>query len=452
MKPARGEAGLRLQKSRGGGEDGSPESGAGAQARTTAARPGDEAAAASPPLAAADPAAWPASFRFFAGACGLKKNTVPDLLWAVADPPARAAAVFTANRLQAAPVRLSRRHLTATGGRVRALVVNSGNANCATGAAGERAARAVARAAARLLAARPEEIFLASTGVIGVPLASKKIIARLQAWRPRQQAAAGGDDGPAAAAQAILTTDTRAKLAWGRFTHQRRAYHVAGFAKGAGMIHPRMATMLAFLFTDAPLSAPALDRALRLAVAQSFHRITVDGDTSTNDTVALFAAGARRPALGRAGGAAFQRCLNETAASLARQIVLDGEGAHRFVTIRVAGARNAADADRAARAIAHSPLVKTAIAGADPNWGRILCAAGYSGARFDPEKAQIACNGMALYRRGRALPFDEAEAQRRLDAPEVEVRVHLGAGRAQSWLWTCDLTAEYIRINASYRT
>lgn len=400
---------------------------------------------------ASRPLAWPAGFRFFAGHCGLKKNSAPDLVWILAEPPARAAAVFTTNRLQAAPVRLSRRHLAAARGRVRAIVINSGNANCATGAAGERAARAVARAAAQPLGARPEEVFLASTGVIGVPLPGEKIIAQLARWTVRREASPG-DDGPPAAAGAILTTDTRAKLAAATFIHGRRRYHVAGFAKGAGMIHPRMATMLAFLFTDAPLGATALRRALALAVEQSFHRITVDGDTSTNDTVAIFASGPPRPAFGSGGQPAFQRCLNEVAASLARQVVLDGEGAKRFITVRVTGARTAADADRAARAIAHSPLVKTAVAGADANWGRILCAAGYSGARFDPEKATIRCNGLALYRRGRALPFDEAEAQRRLNVPTVEIALDLGAGHAASWLWTCDLTEEYIRINASYRS
>ena len=404
--------------------------------------------AAAAVAAARQPGAWPTGFHFFAGPCGLKKNGAPDLLWVVAQPSARAAAVFTTNRLQAAPVRLSRRHLATTAGRVRALVVNSGNANCATGAAGDRAAQAMARAAAAPLGARPEEIFIASTGVIGVPLPSATISRQLAAWAARPTA---DGDGPIAAASAILTTDTRPKLAAASFTAGRRRYRIAGFAKGAGMIHPRMATMLAFLFTDAPLPAAALRRALTAAVEQSFHRITVDGDTSTNDTVALFASGAG-PALDAAGRQAFQRGLNQVAASLARQIVLDGEGARRFVTVQVEGARTTADADRAARAIAHSPLVKTAIAGADPNWGRILCAAGYSGAGFDPAQARVWCNGLALYRRGRALPFSEAEAHRRLDRDQVEIRIDLGAGRARSWMWTCDLTDEYIRINASYRT
>ncbi len=392
-------------------------------------------------------AQWPAAlrgFRFLAGHCGIKPSA-PDLAWIIAEPAARCAAVFTTNRVQAAPVRLSRDHLRRAGGRVRSLVINSGNANCATGAAGRRAAEATARAAARALGCSGDEIFVASTGVIGVPLPFRLITAQLAAWT-----ALPDQDGAAAAAEAIRTTDTRAKLAGASFQAAGRAYHVGGFAKGAGMIHPRMATMLAFLFTDAPVAAPALRRALRSAVERSFHRITVDGDTSTNDTVALLAAG--DGALPAAAHAPFERALAAVAGSLARQIVLDGEGARRFVTVWVEGARSAADADRAARAIAHSPLVKTALAGADPNWGRILCAAGYSGARFDPELASVRANGLLLYRRGRAMPFDEAEAKRRLNVPEVELRIHLGAGRAAAWMWTCDLTEEYIRINASYRT
>jgi len=391
--------------------------------------------------------AWPANlggFRFLAGPCGIKEAAA-DLAWIIAEPAARCAAVFTTNRLQAAPVRLSRENLRRGGGRVRALVVNSGNANCATGAAGRRAAQATARSAAQLLACGREEILVASTGVIGVPLPWKRITAQLERWSRRAD-----EDGAAAAAQAICTTDTRPKLAGASFRFGGRVYHVGGFAKGAGMIHPRMATMLGFLFTDAPLALPLLRRCLRQALAVSFHRITVDGDTSTNDMVALLAA-AGKP-LAPAAAAVFTPALAAVAASLARQIVCDGEGARRFVTITVEGARTAAEADRAARAIAHSPLVKTALAGADPNWGRILAAAGYSGARFDPERAEVQANGMVLYRRGRALPFDEGEAKRRLDVKEVEVRVRLGAGRARAWMWTCDLTEAYIHINASYRT
>lgn len=387
-------------------------------------------------------AAWPAGFRFAAGHCGIKRKA-PDLMLATAAKAVSAAAVFTTNRLQAPPVRLSRAHLAASGGRARALLVNSGNANCATGAVGERAARAMAARTARLLRCPVEEVMVCSTGVIGRPLPVEKILAALPAWTQK-------DDGALAAAQAILTTDTCAKLAAAAFRDGARQYRVAGFAKGSGMIHPRMATMLGFLFTDAPLTPRACERALRQAVERSFHRITVDGDTSTNDTAALFASGAGQ--LSAAGQRRFQAALEEVAQSLARQIVLDGEGASHFVTVRVEGARNPSDADRAARAIAHSPLVKTALAGADANWGRVLAAAGYSGAQFDAERAEIWFSRLPVYRKGRALPFDEAEAKRRLDQPEVEVRIHLHAGTAETWMWTCDLTEGYIKINGSYRT
>ncbi|MGH9392823.1 MAG: bifunctional glutamate N-acetyltransferase/amino-acid acetyltransferase ArgJ, partial [Terriglobales bacterium] len=341
------------------------------------------------------------------------------------------------------PVRLSRQQLERSGGRVRALLVNSGNANCATGALGVRAALATARATARLLGCPLEQVLVGSTGVIGRRLPVEKILAALPAW-------AAKDDGPLAAAQAILTTDTCAKLASAQFRDGGQQFRVAGFAKGSGMIHPRMATMMGFIFTDAPLTPAACNRALRQAVERSFHRITVDGDTSTNDTAALLASGRGR--LSAQGRSRFQAALEAVAQSLARQIVLDGEGASHFVTVRVEGGRNAADADRAARAIAHSPLVKTALAGADANWWRVLAAAGYSGARFDPERAEIWFSRLAVYRKGRALEFDEAEAKRRLDQPEVEVRIHLHAGAALAWMWTCDLTEGYIKINGSYRT
>ncbi|HXR97094.1 MAG TPA: bifunctional glutamate N-acetyltransferase/amino-acid acetyltransferase ArgJ [Terriglobales bacterium] len=386
--------------------------------------------------------AWPRGFRFAAGHCGIKRKS-PDLALVTSTAPVSAAAVFTTNKLQAPPVRLSRAHLARSGGKVRALIVNSGNANCATGPVGARATLATARAVARQLGCPLEQVMVCSTGVIGRTLPVEKILAAVPAWSER-------DDGALAAAQAILTTDTCAKLAAVKFRDGAREYRVAGFAKGSGMIHPRMATMFGFMFTDAPLTPRAAQSALREAVERSFHRITVDGDTSTNDTAALFASGVGR--LSAAGRRRFRAALDEVAQSLARQIVLDGEGASHFVTIEVAGAASAADADRAARAIAHSPLVKTALAGADANWGRVLAAAGYSGAHFDPDRAEIWFSGLPVYRRGRALNFDEAEAKTRLDLPEVTVRIHLHAGTASAWMWTCDLTEGYVRINGSYRT
>jgi len=388
------------------------------------------------------PEPFPAGVRFSAGHCGIKRKK-PDLMLAVFERPASAAAVFTTNRLQAPPVGLSRAHLRASGGRVRALIVNSGNANCATGAVGVRAARSMASATARAVGCPDEQVMVCSTGVIGQPLPVEKIIAALPVRLRRASP-------PEAAAQAILTTDTRAKEAAATFRDGGRTYRVAGFAKGSGMIHPNMATMLAFLFTDAPLAPVACDALLRKTVDASFHHITVDGDSSTNDTCALFATGSGR--LSAAGERALEAALGRVAQSLARQIVLDGEGASHFVTINVEGARSAAEADLAARTIAHSPLVKTAIAGADANWGRVLAAAGRSGAHFDPDRAEIWFSRLAVYRRGRALPFDESEAKRRLSEHDVEIRIHLHAGRASTWMWTCDLTEGYVQINGSYRT
>lgn len=398
-----------------------------------------------PPASAPEPApvAWPRGFHFAAGHCGIKRKAA-DLMLVTMDPAASAAAVFTTNRVQAAPVRLSRAHLAASRGRVRGFLVNSGNANCATGAHGRRAAIAMARATARLLHCPVEQVLVGSTGVIGQPLPVEKILEALPRWLEK-------DDTPLAAAHAIRTTDTCAKIAGASFRDGSRTYRVAGMAKGSGMIHPRMATMFGFLFTDAPLTPTACDRALRQAVEASFHRISVDGDTSTNDTAALFASGTGTP-LSAAGRARFQKALNDVAQDLARQIVLDGEGARHFVTLEVEGARSFEDADRVARALAHSPLVKTALTGADANWGRVLSTAGWCGAQFDPERASIWFSGLPVYARGRALPFDEAEAKHRLERREVTVRIHLGAGRAQAWMWTCDLTEGYIRINAAYRT
>lgn len=398
-----------------------------------------------PPASAPEPApvVWPRGFRFAAGHCGIKRKAA-DLMLVTMDPAAAAAAVFTTNRVQAAPVRLSRTHLAASRGRVRGFLVNSGNANCATGAHGRRAAMVMARATARLLHCPVEQVLVGSTGVIGQPLPVEKILEALPRWMDK-------DDTPLAAAHAIRTTDTCAKIAGTSFRDGGRTYRVAGMAKGSGMIHPRMATMFGFLFTDAPLTPAACDRALRQAVEASFHRISVDGDTSTNDTAALFASGTGSP-LSAAGRTHFQAALQETAQELARQIVLDGEGARHFVTLEVEGARSFADADRVARALAHSPLVKTALAGADANWGRVLSTAGWCGAKFDPERASIWFSGLPVYARGRAVPFDEAEVKHRLERREVTVRIHLSAGSARAWMWTCDLTEGYIRINAAYRT
>ncbi len=360
-----------------------------------------------------------------------------------------AAGVFTTNRVAAAPVNLSRRFLKASRGHARAVVVNSGNANACTGRLGFHAANRTAAAAAKELGVPIERVLVASTGVIGVQLRADLLIKKMPALVAGLSA-----HGLPAAARAIMTTDTFPKICAIETVIQGKKVRLAGIAKGAGMIHPHMATMLAFILTDAAITAQHLNRMLRLSVEGSFNRITVDGDTSTNDSVILLASGlsGARVALGTPGGAHFLAGLNEVCQSLARSIVRDGEGAKKLVTIEVRGARSEADADRMARAIGNSPLVKTAIAGSDANWGRILCAAGYSGSVFDPAKVDIFVNELPLCRRGLAADFNEPAVRAELDRPEVTVRIDLHEGRASARIWTCDLTADYIRINASYRT
>lgn len=360
-----------------------------------------------------------------------------------------AAGVFTTNRAAAAPVVLSRRYLAASHGLARAVVVNSGNANACTGAAGMRTAEETTRAAAKALGIPRKQVLVASTGVIGVPLKAELITRQLPAL-----AASLSPAHAEAAASAIMTTDTFPKVCALRTKIDGRMVHLAGIAKGAGMIHPRMATMLSFITTDAGIPAKDLQKLLERAVAESFNRVTVDGDTSTNDTVILLASGLSgvRFRAGSEAGEFFLSGLTELCQALAKMIVRDGEGAKKLITVEVIGTRNASDADRIARAIANSPLVKTAMAGSDPNWGRILCAAGYSGAEFDPAKVEIRVNGLVLCRRGCDSGFDEPAARKLLGQREVALRVDLHQGKASARIWTCDFTHEYITINASYRT
>jgi glutamate N-acetyltransferase/amino-acid N-acetyltransferase len=395
--------------------------------------------------------ATPAGFRIAASSAGIKKAASSldlALIFSEAERTA-AAAVFTINRAAAAPVVLSRANLKSTAGRARAIIANAGNANAATGNAGYKAATAIARGTARLLQIPAAQVLVASTGVIGVPLDFGCIQAALPALCSSLSANSGDE-----VARAIMTTDTYPKTCTLRAQIGGKPVHIAGVAKGAGMIHPRMATMLAFITTDILIAPRELQRALRLAAGASFNRITVDGDTSTNDTVFVLASGLSQVSAGRGSRAAkiFLEGLTMISVELARMIVRDGEGAKKLVTVGVRGARTAADADRAARAIANSLLVKTAVAGSDPNWGRILCAAGYSGARFDPSKTDICINRMDLCRRGMDTGFNEAEARREMDQSEVAIIVHLHAGKFSAALWTCDLTHGYITINASYRT
>lgn len=389
----------------------------------------------------------PQGFRFAGIAAGIKPSGALDLALAEAPGGATAAALFTSNRVVAAPLVVDKEVLR--GGRVRGVLVNSGNANCATGPGGLRACRQVCRKAASELGASPQEIFPSSTGVIGVPLPKEKILAALPALFAGREASL---DGARRFAQAIMTTDTRPKLAAVRFRCGSARATLLGMAKGAGMIHPSLATMLVYLFTDVGATPAQLERALRQACGRTFSHISVDGDTSTNDTVLLLAGGAAGVRLVPDREKDFGAALEEVCASLAAQIVADGEGVQHIVTLHVEGARTQKEAEQVARAIVTSALVKTAWAGADPNWGRILAAAGRSGAALDPARVSIFFGRMPVCRKGVVCDFDEPAAVRYLRRREFEVRVDLGRGRASCTYLTCDLTAEYVRINAAYRT
>ncbi len=384
----------------------------------------------------------PGGFRYAATYAGIRKVAKDDLALIVSDSPASAAAVFTKNRVAAGPVIVARQNLRASRGRMQAILANAGNANCATPTA-EKVAIETSGATAELLGIKANQVLPASTGVIGVPLDARCIIDCL--FRLKETLDPSGFD---AVASAILTTDTRPKTAFASIRGDRTT--LAGMAKGSGMIHPRMATTLAFVMTDAVVTPAALRTALKQAIERSFNRISVDGDTSTNDTVAVFANGGSKftPSVKE-----FGEALAEVLASLAQQIVRDGEGAHKFVTIDVSGAATDAAAEKIARSIANSPLVKTAIAGSDPNWGRVLSAAGNAGVPFDPRQADIEMQGVTVCKGGLAANFSEDELKKKLDDPECVIRFNLrGRGRGKTRFWTCDLTEEYIRINASYRT
>jgi glutamate N-acetyltransferase/amino-acid N-acetyltransferase len=382
----------------------------------------------------------PLGFRYSATFAGIRKFVKDDLALIVSDTRAAAAAVFTQNRVVAGPVVVARKNVRAARGRMRGILVNAGNANCATKSS-ERVAAETSRAAAKLIGAKAEEVLPASTGVIGVELDARLILDAL----PKL---VGGlsPDRFHDAASAILTTDLVMKTAFAQVQGAR----IAGMTKGSGMIHPRMATTLGFVTTDAVMAPDALRTALKRACGKTFNRISVDGDTSTNDTLAVLANGASgvRPRL-----TAFEAALTEVLESLARQIVKDGEGAKKLVTIDVEGATSERAAERIARSIANSPLVKTAIAGSDPNWGRILSAAGNAGIAFDPGRVDIDFQGVAVCRGGLAADFSEDELKAKLDQPECSVKFTIrGRGRGRARFWTCDFTEEYIKINASYRT
>jgi glutamate N-acetyltransferase/amino-acid N-acetyltransferase len=394
----------------------------------------------------------PHGFRFAATACGLKKTGALDLALLCSDFPASAAAVFTQNLVVAAPVVISRNHLRNSKGRMRAVVVNAGNANCATGLAGYTAAQRTIAEAAKRLGCRTDELFVCSTGVIGVTLPVEKILRALPVIARHRRPSARSF---AELSLAICTTDTRPKTAAASFKMAGRRIHFVGCAKGAGMIHPNMATMLAFVITDAAIAPGLLQKALREVTSRTFNAISIDGDTSTNDTLLILANGAADAPKIKAGTAAhraFIEALEEVCRSLALQIVADGEGAQRVIEIEVRGAKSDAAARRIAETIATSPLVKTAFAGGDPNWGRIFAAAGRSGIRFDPSRVDITMAGVPVLRHGKPLEFNERAASNRLLAKHVPIVVNMHAGEALARYWTCDFTAEYVRINASYRT
>ncbi len=390
----------------------------------------------------------PRGFRAAGVSAGIKaKEGSLDLALLVSDAPARAAAVFTTNRALAAPVVVSREHLARSGGTVRAIIVNSGCANACTGEEGMQVARDMAAETARLLGCPVEQVLVASTGVIGVALPMEKIRGGL----PLALRALGADQGPSAA-RAIMTTDPFPKEAATTISIAGRDVAIGGMAKGSGMIEPMLATMLAFVTTDAMVPKALLDRALGEAVNDTFNAITVDGECSTNDCVMLLANGASGASVDEATYGAFVAGLTTVCRELALGIVRGGEGATKLITVRVTGAASSGEARRAAKAIANSPLVKTAIHGGDPNWGRLIAVAGRAGVAFELSRAAVTIGSTVLFKDGR--PYDEAapEAAEYLKGTDLTVSVHLGAGNLSSTVWTCDLSAEYVRINADYRT
>jgi glutamate N-acetyltransferase/amino-acid N-acetyltransferase len=399
----------------------------------------------------------PRGFQFGATRAGLKKSGRPDFALIVADRLSSAAAAFTANRVIAAPLVVDKENLRVTGSHVRVAAINAGNANCAAGEAGLTAARATCDAAAEVFGCLPEEVFPSSTGIIGVPLPAEKLIAVL----PALAASLGsGFDHFQQAAQAILTTDTVEKTAFARFeiggpNSTPREVRIAALAKGSGMIHPQLvphATMLVYILTDADVEPSSLQAYLNQSIDLSFNRISVDGDTSTNDTVLLLASGASEISIGP-DNAQFAAAVTEVCISLAQQIVADGEGITHVVELRLEGAASDADALKVAKAIAHSPLVKTAWSGADPNWGRLIAAIGYSGAQIDPDRIDIDFGDLPICRDGgRAADLSERAAHEYITQRGFSISIQLHQGKGSCVFWTTDLTVEYVHINADYST
>ena len=399
----------------------------------------------------------PAGFAWGAVRAGIKASGKLDLAAAVAAPGSVAAAMFTSNRVVAAPVTIGRRHITSTGGRLRAILVNAGNANCATGQPGLDACVSTCVAAAEAFGCIFDEVLPSSTGIIGVPFPAEKVLAAM----PALKASIGSTPEHATTfAEAILTTDTRLKTASAVIPTEAGEVRIWGCGKGAGMIGPNVvpvgpphATMLVYIFTDVAAAAADLQSALTAAVEPSFNSISIDGDTSTNDTVLLAASGASGIQLTRELLPAFDAALAQVCDSLAHQIVADGEGVTHVITLDIRGAASTADAILVARTIAHSPLCKTAWSSGDPNWGRLIAAAGRSGATFSPDQTRIWVGDQPVFEYGgRAAAFDEAAAHAVMLQPEYTITLDLGAGAATTRFLTCDLTKEYVSINADYST
>ncbi|ACB97211.1 bifunctional glutamate N-acetyltransferase/amino-acid acetyltransferase ArgJ [Beijerinckia indica] len=391
--------------------------------------------------------------RFATGAAGIRYQGRTDVLLALFDKGTEVAGVFTRSKCPSAPVDWCKTKLE--GGKARALVVNSGNANAFTGKLGAEAVKTTASLAAKALDVPQSEIFLASTGVIGEPLDASKFEGVLEPLRD-----AASPDGALDAARAIMTTDTYPKVAVARTEIDGVPIVITGIAKGAGMIAPDMATMLSFIFTDAPIDAPVLQSLLTRGVQGSFNSITVDSDTSTSDTLLLFATGAAAhrgaPRIKTKGDRKlkpFRKALDALLLDLAHQVVKDGEGARKFVEIVVEGAASPGAARKIARSIADSPLVKTAIAGEDANWGRIVMAVGKAGEKAERDKLAIWFGDIRVAYKGMRDPaYDEAAVSRLMQADKIDIRVDLGLGEGSARLWTCDLTKAYVEINGDYRS
>jgi glutamate N-acetyltransferase/amino-acid N-acetyltransferase len=400
----------------------------------------------------------PLGFRWSSATAGLKASGKPDVAIAVCDTPAPAAAMFTSNQLVAAPITVGRSHLAATGNQVRAVLVNAGNANCATGAPGIDACHRSCVALADAIGCVFDEIIPSSTGIIGVPLPVENLLAAI----PAAKAALGDTQADADAfATAILTTDTKPKTAHASFEIDGKRVNLFGCAKGAGMIGPSLvgdppvphATMLVYLFTDLGATSDQLQTTLAAAVEPSFNSISIDGDTSTNDTVLLLASGVSGVSATPEAAALFQAALNDVCASLAYQIIDDGEGVTHVVTLAITGTPSDADAKAVAKTIATSPLCKTAWSSADPNWGRLLAAAGRAGVAFDPANVTIHIANLPVFTYGvRDTAFDESATHAAMSSRHYTIAMDFGAGTGHTTFITCDLTHDYVSINADYST